>query len=106
MKIIALVLAMMLIYSLQNLCFAQSPVENNNDNTRHKHDGFYFHFTGGFGGTAISEEIEGDELIISGGSSNTKIGIGYALVENFIVSLDIFGGVMVEPERDQWKRAW
>ncbi|RKU18352.1 hypothetical protein C6501_02695 [Candidatus Poribacteria bacterium] len=96
-KIIVLISALVLI-GVQNVCFGQAAVEASNNDTKHKHDGFYFHLAPGFGGTAIGEVDERDELIISGGSSNTKIGIGYALVENLIVSLDIFGSVLVDPE--------
>ena len=85
---------MVLIHGVQSVCFGQAAV----DDTKHKHDGFYFRYASGIGGTAVVEEDEGDELIISGGSGNATIGIGYALVENLIVSLDIFGSVMVNPE--------
>ena len=98
MKIIVSILAMMLIYSVQNVCLIQADVEESYDDTQHKHDGFYFHIASGFGGAALVEEVEQDELIISGGSSNGKIGIGYAFVENFIVSLDFFGNVIVDPD--------
>ena len=95
---IVLIMTMVLFYGLQNVCFGQAPIDVGNDDSKHKHDGFYLRLTTGFGGTAAIEDYEGDEITISGASSNTTIEIGYALRENFIVNLDMFGGVMVDPE--------
>ena len=94
---IVLIMAMVLFYGLQNVCFGQAAIDVGND-SKHKHDGFYLRLASGFGGTAAVEDYDGDEFIISGESSNTTIGIGYALRENFIVNLDIFGSIMVDPE--------
>ena len=93
-KIIVFFLAVIFLYSVQNVC----AVENSDDDTKHKHDSFYLHLSTGFGGTSSSEEDEIFDLGLSGASGNSKIGIGYALADNFIVSVDFFGSVMVDPE--------
>ena len=94
---IVLIMTMVLLYGLQNVCFGQAAIDVGND-SKHKHDGFYLRLATGGGGTAAVEEYAGNEFMISGESSNTTIGIGYALRENFIVNVDIFGSIMVDPE--------
>ena len=96
-NLIVLIMTMVLFYGLQNVCFGQAAIDVGND-SKHKHDGFYLRLATGLGGTAAVEDYDGDEITISGGSGNVTIGIGYALRENFIVNVDIFGSSMVDPE--------
>ena len=99
-KIIVLILAMMLlIYGVQNVSYGQvaSTVEAGDDDAKHKHDGFYLRLTTGIGSTTSIEKVEGDELGISGVSTNITMGIGYAVVENLILNLDIFGSIVTDP---------
>ena len=92
-KIIVLSIAMMLlIYGVQSVSYGQvaPTVEVSEDDTKHKHDGFYLRLTTGIGGATSIEETEVGELSFSGMSGHTTIGIGYAVVENLILNLDIF----------------
>ena len=90
-------IVMMLFCSVQNMCFGSEGFDYV-DAGKHRHDGFYFQIAGGYAGTAMGEQVGEDLYIYSGPSANAKIGIGYALVENFILSLDIAGFVLSQPE--------
>ena len=96
-RIIVSILAMMLlIYGVQNVSYGQvAPAVE--DDTKHKHDGFYLRLTTGVGSTTSIEETEAAELSLSGVSGNTTLGIGYAVVENLIVNLDIFSSAVTDP---------
>ena len=97
---IVLTLAMMLlIYGIQNFSYGQMApvVEAGDDDSKHKHDGFYLRLTTGIGSSTSSEKVEGEELSISGVSGNTTLGVGYAVVENLILNLDIFGNLVDNP---------
>ena len=100
-KIIVLILAMMLlIYGVQNVSYGQvaPTVEAGKDDTKHKHDGFYLRLTTGVGSTTSVEETEVGELSFSGMSGNTTLGtVGYAVVENLIINLDIFASSVTDP---------
>ena len=99
-KIIVLILAMMLlIYGVQSVSYGQvaPTVEAGEDDTKHKHDGFYLRLTTGVGSTTSVEEIERDEFVVSGLSGNTTIGIGYAVVENLILNVDLFSTMVEDP---------
>lgn len=99
-KIIVLILAMMLlIYGVQSVSYGQvaPTVEAGDDDTKHKHDGFYLRLTTGGGSTTSIEESELGELSFSGISGNTTLGIGYAVVENLIINLDIFASAVTDP---------
>ena len=98
-KIIVLSIAMMLlIYGVQ-VSYGQvvPAVEVVEDDTKHKHDGFYLRLTTGVGSTTSVEETELGELSFSGLSGNTTLGIGYAVVENLIINLDIFASTVTDP---------
>lgn len=95
---ILFILAIVLFYGLQNVCFAQAAVNAGNDDTKHKRDGYYLRLTAGFGGTAAVEDYPGDESTISGGSGTTTIGFGYAIREYFCVNLDLFRSFMPYPD--------
>ena len=99
-KIIVLILAMMLlIYGVQNVSDGQvaPTVEAGDDAAKHKHDGFYLRLTTGIGGTTSIEKVEGAEFNISGISGHSTIGIGYAVVENLILNLDISNSLVRDP---------
>ena len=99
-KIIVLILAMMLlIYGVQNVSFGQvaPTVKASDDDAKHKHDGFYLRLTSGVGSTTSIEESELEELSFGGVSGNATLGIGYAVVENLIINLDIFGSAVTDP---------
>ena len=99
-RVIVLSIAMMLlIYGVQSVSYGQvAPTfEAGEDDTKHKHDGFYLRLTTGIGSTTSIEDTEVAEVSISGLSGNTTLGIGYAVVENLIINLDIFGNVVTDP---------
>lgn len=99
-KIIMLNIAMMLlIYGVQSVSYGQvaPTVEAGEDDTKHKHDGFYLRLTTGVGSTTSIEETEVGELSFSGMSGNTTLGIGYTVVENLIINLDIFASSVTDP---------
>ena len=92
-KTIVLSLAMMLlIYGVQSVSYGHvtPTVVAGEDDTKHKHDGFFLRLTTGIGGATSIEDTEVAELSFSGISSHATIGIGYAVVENLIINLDIF----------------
>lgn len=99
-KIILLIIAMMLlIYGAQNVSYGQvvPAVEAGDDDAKHKHDGFYLRLTTGVGSTTSIEETELGELSFSGLSGNATLGIGYAVVENLIINLDIVASTVTDP---------
>lgn len=106
-KIIVLILAMiLLIYGVQNVSYGQvaptvevgeDDTEVGEDDTKYKHDGFYLRLTTGVGSTTSIEETEVGEFSFSGLSGNTTLGIGYAVVENLIINLDIFASTVTDP---------
>lgn len=99
-KIVVLIIAMiLLIYTVQSVSHGQvaPTVEAGEEDTKHKHDGFYLRLTTGVGSTTSIEETEVGELSFSGMSGNTTLGIGYAVVENLIINLDIFASSVADP---------
>ena len=76
---------MLLIYGVPSVSYGQvvPTVEVSEDDTKHKHDGFYLRLTTGAGSTTSIEETEVGEVSFSGMSGNTTLGIGYAVVEEF-----------------------
>ncbi len=99
-KTIVLSLAMMLlIYGVQSVSYGEvaPAIEAGDDAAKHKHDGFYLRLTTGGGSTTSIEETELGEVSLGGLSGSSTIGIGYAVVENLIINLDIFGSVVTDP---------
>lgn len=75
--------------------FAPSALASDDGPFQHK--GFYLRLTTGIGYSTSSETVSGTEIEFSGLSGVTTIGIGWAVIEDLIVNLDIFGAVPQEP---------
>ena len=84
-KIVVSILAMMLlIYGVQNFSYGQMAppvVEASDDDFKHKHDGFYFNVTSGFGITAFDDSSSRFSYPYG------TFRVGYAVVENLIPNL-------------------
>ena len=99
-RIIVLILAMMvLIFGVQGISYSEiAPTFSaGDDDTAHRHDGLFLRLSTGIGVTASTEEVEGREIVFGGVSGNTIIGIGYAIAENLILNLNIFGSTVQDP---------
>ena len=99
-KNIVLILVMiLLIYGVQGISYSQvaSTVTAGDDDTAHKHDGFFLRFSTGIGRTISGERIEREEFTLDGFSGNSTIGIGYAITEEMIPNLVIFGSTVQDP---------
>ena len=95
-----LILAMMvLIFGVQGISHGQiAPTFSaGDDDTAHRHDGLFLRLSTGIGVTTSTEEVEGREFVFGGVSGNTIIGIGYAIAENLILNLNIFGSTVQDP---------
>ncbi len=63
----------------------------------HKHDGFYLRLTTGVGYNSSDFKNDAGSLTMTGVAGQTTLGIGYAIMENFILNADLFGNVVSDP---------
>lgn len=64
----------------------------------HMHDGFFLRLAPGVGVMSSSEKVGGNKYEYSGTSGHFNFAIGGAVVENFIVHLDLSAATLSEPK--------
>jgi hypothetical protein len=62
------------------------------------HDGFGMRLSLGGGYASSSESIGGSTMKLSGGSVLMSFAFGYAVIENLILGVDMFGAGVVSPK--------